>query len=194
MKGALIMNKRNFLTLLACSAFSLASAGAQSADAKAIVLYFSATGTTKAAAEAIGRLTGSPLAEIRPQEVYTDEDLNYHNRNCRANREMNDPASRPAMADFTADLSSCDTVFIGYPIWWGTMPRIINTFMDNHDLSGKVIMPFCTSGGSGISRSVADIRTAVPGADVRQGLRIRSSRDRDIEQWLRQNRIPQEER
>lgn len=152
---------------------------------KILVAYFSCTGTTKAVAEKIAELTGGDLYEIVPEDPYTSADFNYNNNNCRANREMNDPSARPAIAGDNIDLSAYDTVIIGYPIWWGTMPRIINTFLDTYDLSGKTVLPFCTSGSSGISRSVSDIKSAEPGANVKDGLRASGANDRNLESWLR---------
>ena len=98
---------------------------------------------------------------------------------------MNDPTARPAIGGGKADISGYDTVIIGYPIWWGTMPRIINTFIEACELSGKTVLPFCTSGSSGISRSVSDIKTAAPTADVRDGLRTSGVSDAELEKWLR---------
>ncbi len=152
--------------------------------AKSLVVYFSCTGNTKAVAQEISELTGADLYEIIPADPYTDEDLNYNNDNCRANREMNDPDARPAIGSDTIDISNYDTVFIGYPIWWGTMPRIINTFLDTYDLSDKTVMPFCTSGGSGISKSVSDMKDQEPDADIRDGLRASGSSDSGINEWL----------
>ncbi len=157
--------------------------------AKKLVVYFSCTGHTKAAAERLAALCGADLYEIVPAVPYTADDLNYNNSGCRANREMNDAHSRPAIGSVAIDLSAYDTVLIGYPIWWGTMPRIVNTFLDTYDLSGKTVMPFCTSGGSDVSRSVSDIQKAAPRADVREGLRVGSTDDRRLEQWLSDNRI-----
>lgn len=157
--------------------------------AKTLVVYFSATGNTKAVAGEIARLTGADLYEIVPAVPYTDEDLNYNNNDCRANQEMNDNPARPAIGSEAIDISSYDTVFIGYPIWWGTMPRIINTFLDTFDLSGKTVLPFCTSGSSGITQSVTDIRTAEPDADVRDGLRASGANDSSIENWIADNGI-----
>ena len=154
-----------------------------------LVVYFSATGNTKAVAEEITRLTGADLYEIVPAVPYTDEDLNYNNNECRANQEMNDASARPAIGSEAMDVSSYDTVFIGYPIWWGTMPRIINTFLDTYDLSGKTVLPFCTSGSSGITQSVSDIRAAEPDADVRGGLRASGANDSSIENWIADNGI-----
>ena len=157
--------------------------------AKTLVVYFSATGNTKAVAEEITRLTGADLYEIVPEVPYTDEDLNYNNNECRANQEMNNASARPAIGSEAMDVSSYDTVFIGYPIWWGTMPRIINTFLDTYDLSGKTVLPFCTSGSSGITQSVTDIRAAEPNADVRDGLRASGANDSSIENWIADNGI-----
>lgn len=157
--------------------------------AKNLVVYFSCTGNTKAVAEKIAELCDADLYEITAAQPYTAEDLNYNNSNCRANREMNDENARPAIGSQTIDLSGYDTVFIGYPIWWGTMPRIINTFLDTYDLSGKTVMPFCTSGGSGVSRSVSDIKKAESKADVRDGLRASGANDRNLEKWLSDNNI-----
>ena len=156
----------------------------QPQKSKILVAYFSCTGNTKAVAEKIAGLTGGDLYEIVPSDPYTSADLNYNNSNCRANREMNDPAARPAIAGDKIDLSAYDTVIIGYPIWWGTMPRIINTFLDTYDLSGKTVLPFCTSGSSGISSSVSAIRSAEPGATVKDGLRASGTSDRNLESWL----------
>lgn len=157
--------------------------------AKTLVVYFSATGNTKAVAEEISRLTGADLYEIVPADPYTDADLNYNNNDCRANQEMNDTSARPAIVSGVIDVSPYDIVFVGYPIWWGTMPRIINTFLDTYDLSGKTVLPFCTSGSSGITQSVSDFRAAEPGADVRDGLRASGANDSSIENWIADNGI-----
>lgn len=158
-------------------------------EAKALVVYFSCTGNTKAVAQRISELTGADLYEIVPADPYTDEDLNYNNDNCRANREMDDPSSRPAIGSDAIDILSYNTVFIGYPIWWGTMPRIINTFLDTYDLSNKTVMPFCTSGSSDISKSVSDMKTQEPDADIRDGFRASSSSDSGINEWLSNNNL-----
>ena len=157
--------------------------------AKTLVVYFSATGNTKAVAEEIVRLTGADLYEIVPAVPYTNEDLNYNDNTCRANQEMNDASARPAIGSEAIDISSYDTVFIGHPIWWGTTPRIINTFLDTYDLSGKTVLPFCTSGSSGISHAVSVIRSAEPDADVREGLRASGAHDSSIENWIANNGI-----
>ena len=160
-------------SLSSSAASSTAEDGsAPAASSGAMVIYFSCTGNTEAVAQEIARQTGAPLAKIVPEQPYTAEDLDYGSDDCRANREMNDDNARPAISGTIDGLEDCDTLYIGFPIWWGSMPRILNTFFDTYDLSGKTILPFCTSGGSGISEAISAIRAAEPGADVRDGLRI----------------------
>ena len=155
-----------------------------SQTSKQLVVYFSCTGNTKAVAEKIAELCGADIYEIVPSEPYTADDIDYNQSDCRANLEMNDENARPAIGSETLDLSDYDTVFIGYPIWWGTMPRIINTFLDTYDLSDKTVMPFCTSGSSGISTSVSAIRDAEPNADVKDGFRAEDENDSGIDEWV----------
>ncbi len=162
-----------------------ASDTSASNESKSIVVYFSATGTTKALAETIAETANADIFEIVPEVTYTSDDLNYNNDDCRANREMNDKNARPAIAEGIDNLDDYDTIFLGYPIWWGTMPRIINTFLDTYDLSDKTIMPFCTSGGSSIETAVSAIKDAYPSADVKDGFRGSSSTAREqIEEWF----------
>ncbi len=157
-------------------------------EVTSIVVYFSRTGTTRPLAEQIAELTGSDIYEITAAEPYTDEDINYNDSSSRATREQNDASARPEIAGELPDLSQYDTVFLGFPIWWGTVPRIINTFMDSVDLSDKTIMPFCTSHSSGISSAVSAIRTACPDSDVRSGLRSGGDTDEEeIREWLDEN-------
>ncbi len=155
---------------------------------KSLVVYFSATGNTKSLAEKIAEESGSDIFEIVPQEPYTSADLNYNNEDCRANKEQNDANARPAISNKIENIENYDTVFIGYPIWWGTMPKIINTFLETYDLSGKTVMPFCTSGGSGISSSVSAIMNACPNAEVKNGFRGTSGTTAaEISEWLNEN-------
>lgn len=159
-------------------------------ESKSIVIYFSATGTTKALAQTIAQTSNADIFEIIPSEPYTSEDLNYNNDNCRANQEMNDDTARPAIAESIENIEEYDTIFLGYPIWWGTIPRIINTFLDTYDLSGKTVMPFCTSGGSGIETSVSAIKDACPDADVKDGFRGASSTtSAQVEEWFNNSGI-----
>lgn len=119
----------------------------------ALVVYFSATGTTKGVAEKIATLTDADLYEIIPAEPYTNDDLNYNNDKSRASVEMNDPNARPEIGGETISFDGYSTIYIGYPIWWGDAPRIMSTFVENHDFDGITVIPFCTSGSSGIERS-----------------------------------------
>ena len=139
-------------------------------------------------AQKIAAETDSDIFEIVPEEPYTSEDLNYSNSNCRANKEQNDPTARPAISNKIENIDDYDVVLIGYPIWWGTMPKIINTFLDTYDLSGKTIMPFCTSGSSGISTSVSAIRNICTNSTVTDGFRGTSSTaGTQIRTWLNNN-------
>lgn len=158
----------------------------QAVDGNALVAYFSATGNTKAVAEQIANVTGGELYEIEPAEPYTSEDLDYNNDDCRANLEMNDDTVRPEIAGAIENIEQYDTIYLGYPIWWGNAPRIMNTFVETYDLSGKTMVPFCTSGGSGISTSVDTLQElAGDGITWMEGQRF----DRDvsadeISQWI----------
>ena len=136
----------------------------------AVVLYFSATGTTKGIAEKIANELNSDIIEIVPEQEYKSEDLNY-NSDCRANREQNDDNARPKIKN-TIDISKYDTIYLGYPIWWGTIPKIILTLLDSYDFSNKTIIPFCTSGSTGISGSVSDLRKYNSKLDIKDGKRF----------------------
>lgn len=159
------------------------STGSGWAGTRVAVIYFSCTGNTRTAAERIRDLTGADLIELVPEQPYTSQDLDYNDESCRANQEQKDPAARPRIAGQPLDLSQYGTIYLGYPIWQGTAPRIINTFLDSYDLTGKTIRPFCTSGSSGIETSVADIRAAAPGLDVTAGLRIADPDGSDVKAW-----------
>lgn len=152
---------------------------------RALVVYFSATGNTKAVAETLAELQGADLFEIVPEQPYTAEDLNYNDSSTRASVEQNDETARPAIAGGIDNIGDYDVIYVGFPIWWGDLPRILNTFFDTYDLSGKVIAPFCTSGGSGISAAVQTISGLEPDATVTDGLRAGSSTaEDDLNQWL----------
>ena len=114
---------------------------------KTLVAVFSASGVTKNVGEEIARIAGADFFEIVPKEIYTDDDLNWMNKQSRSSVEMNDPAARPEIAETVSDMDSYNKVIVGFPIWWGVAPRIIETFLESYDFSGKTIIPFCTSGG-----------------------------------------------
>lgn len=115
---------------------------------KKLVAYFSATGTTKTLAENLARAIGADLFEIEPKIPYSDADLDWTNNNSRSTVEMRDPSSRPEIANRVSNIEEYDKIFVGFPIWWYVAPTIINTFLEQYDLSGKTIIPFATSGGS----------------------------------------------
>ena len=135
-----------------------------------VVLYFSATGNTKEIAQRIAKLSNSDIVEIIPKEKYTSEDLNY-NSDCRANREQNDSKARPEIKN-KIDISKYDTIYLGYPIWWGTNPKIILTLLETYDFTNKTIIPFCTSGSSGIEQSINDLKNNNSKLNIRNGKRF----------------------
>ena len=120
--------------------------------AKKLVTYFSCSGVTARVAHDLAQAAGAELYEIKPVQPYTAEDLNWTDNSSRSSREMNDKGSRPAVAG-NIDMEEYDTVFVGFPIWWGIAPRIVQTFLERYDFSGKTVIPFCTSGGSGVGRT-----------------------------------------
>ena len=130
-----------------------ATNSADSSDADTAVIYFSATGNTEQVAELIHNATGGDLIEIVPEKIYSDDDLSYDNDESRASQERNDPKARPKIAN-EINTDSYDVIYLGYPIWWNEVPKIILTFLDEHNLNGKTVIPFCTSGGSSIKNSM----------------------------------------
>lgn len=129
---------------------------------KTLVAYFSATGTTKAAAQRLAKEMNADLFEIAPQVPYTSADLDWRDKQSRSTKEMQDKSSRPAIKGNCPNIADYDTVWIGFPIWWYTAPTIINTFIEAHDLSGKTLCVFATSGGSSVSGSAKDLKKAYP--------------------------------
>ena len=144
-----------------------------------LVAYFSATGTTARAARELAEAIGADLFEIAPAQPYTSADLNWNDKNSRSSREMADEKRRPAVAGDAPDMSRYDTVFLGFPIWWYVEPRIVDTFLEAHDLSGKTIVPFATSGGSGLGRAPQRMATLAPGATVTEGRLLNGRPDAD---------------
>lgn len=153
---------------------------------KAVVVYFSCTGNTKEVALKIAAEVGCGTYEIVPSKTYSAEDLNYNNKKSRASREQNDKNARPEIGGTAIDLSSYDTVFIGYPIWFGKAPRILDTFVENRSFEGKTVIPFCTSGSSGIGTSAAELAELAQNKGkwingTRFSAAVKSS---DIAQWI----------
>ena len=178
MKKFVILILLTIFLLVGCKAKEETNLTKEGIDSKSVVLYFSATGNTKDIAEKIADLSNSDIIEIIPKEKYTSKDLNY-NSDCRANDEQNDPKSRPEIEN-DIDISKYDTIYLGYPIWWGTNPRIILTLIDKYDFTGKTIIPFCTSGSSGISTSVNELRNYNSKLTIKDGKRFSSSDNDDV--------------
>lgn len=152
---------------------------------KILVAYFSATGTTKGVAEHIANGLNADIYEIVSEEAYTDADLDYNDNNSRTTIEMNDPDARPAISGSVENMEQYDIIFVGYPIWWGEAPRIVSTFMESYDFSGKTIVPFCTSGGSGIGSSASNLERLTSGATWLDGRRLNGSDSQDtVMEWV----------
>lgn len=128
---------------------------------KKLVAFFSCTGTTKKVAENLSKAIEGDLYEIVPTKLYTNADLNWTDKSSSSSLEMNDKNSRPEIATKVSNMEDYDTIFIGFPIWWYVAPRIINTFLESYDFSGKKIIVFCTSGGSGLGNTVADLEKSI---------------------------------
>ena len=137
--------------------------------AKELVAYFSASGTTARVARDLAAARGADLFEIAPIAPYTRADLNWRDKTSRSTIEMNDEANRPAIVNTVENMDAYDVVYVGFPVWWYVEPRIIDTFLESYDFSGKVIIPFATSGGSGLGKAPQRMQTLVPDAQVRQG-------------------------
>lgn len=135
----------------------------------ALVAYFSATGTTAKAAKALATAVGGELYEIKPAIPYTSADLNWMDKGSRSSVEMKDAHSRPALADNDAPVAGHDMIFLGFPVWWYVAPTILNTFLEAYDFTGKTIVLFATSGGSGLGKSAAGLRPSAPGAKIMDG-------------------------
>ena len=134
-----------------------------------LVAYFSASGVTAKAAETLSEAIGADLYEIEPKVPYTKADLDWMDKQSRSTIEMNDPASRPAIAGKRDNMDDYDTVFVGFPIWWYVAPHIINTFLESYDLTGKTIIPFATSGGSGMGKTNEKLQPSCPNSKLIEG-------------------------
>ena len=149
---------------------------------KTLVVYFSATGTTKGVAEQIASAANADTYQILAAQEYTADDLNWNDQNSRTTIEQNDKSVRPAIGSETISLDGYTTVFIGYPIWWGEEPRIMDTFVESYDFSGKTVIPFCTSGGSGIGASGTNLAANAGSGNWLEGERLSGSSD--IAGWI----------
>ena len=151
---------------------------------KPLVVYFSATGTTKGKAEILAKVLGADLKEIVPAQRYTAADLDWHDKKSRSSVEMADKASRPAIVGTVANMADYDTVFVGFPIWWYIAPTIVNTFLEAHDLAGKRIVPFFTSGGSGAGKTLDYLKPSAPKATFASPKNLTHSDESAIRAWV----------
>ena len=150
---------------------------------KTLVAYFSATGTTMEAATKLAKAIHADLHEILPEVPYTSADLNWNNKNSRSSVEMADKSSRPAIANRVENMAQYDTVFVGFPIWWYIAPTIINTFLEQYDMTGKTIVPFFTSGGSGAGETLKYLKPSAPGANWVDPKNFNYMSESDIITW-----------
>ncbi len=151
---------------------------------KTLVAFFSASGVTKRAAEKLADAICADLYEIRPAVPYTRADLNWQDKLSRSSVEMKNPSSRPELADTDANIAAYDRIFLGFPIWWYTAPTIIRTFLESYDFTGKTIVLFATSGGSGLGRTAEELASSCPGAVLKEGRLLNGNLSKDIlKQW-----------
>lgn len=153
---------------------------------KILVAYFSASGVTAKAAWKLSEAIGADLHEIKPEVPYSSADLNWMDKKSRSSVEMNAPSSRPTIAEKLADMEKYDVVFVGFPIWWYVAPTIINTFLESYDFSGKTIIPFATSGGSGMGKTNEKLEPSCPGATLLQGKLLNGNLSEDsLKNWVK---------
>lgn len=152
-----------------------------------LVAYFSASGVTEQAARQLAQAVNADLYQIRPAVPYTPADLKWQDKNSRSSVEMKDPSSRPELADRQAPVASHQKIFLGFPIWWYTAPSIIHTFLESYDFSGKTIILFATSGGSGFGDTAKDLAPSCPGATIKGGKMLNSHPSAaELKQWAEQ--------
>ena len=158
---------------------------AQEQSNKTLVAYFSVTGTTEKAAKLIVEVTGGTLCEIQPEKEYVTADLDWHDKSSRSSVEMSNAESRPALKSKPENLADYDIIYIGFPIWWNSAPRIINTFIESDDFAGKVIIPFATSGGSSISNAEKELRETYPDMKWQKGQLMNGATKENIKKWTK---------
>ena len=179
-----IMMMLTALLTISLSACSQANKTKENKDMKVLVAYFSASGTTKGVAQQLAEVAGADLHEIKPEQPYTDADLDWRNKQSRSSVEMQDKSSRPAITDKLADMKDYGIVYVGFPIWWYTCPTIINTFMEAYDFQGKTVIPFATSGGSSIKKACEDLKAAYPNVNWKEGKLLNRASKADLQKWV----------
>lgn len=152
---------------------------------KKLVAYFSASGTTKKVAEMVAAAADADIYEITPKELYTSADLDWMNKKSRSSIEMSDKSIRPEITNTDAGVENYDEIIIGFPIWWYVAPTIINTFLEKYDFSGKKIVLFATSGGSGFGNTVKELKISAPGAEFVEGKLLNRASKSEIKTWVK---------
>lgn len=151
---------------------------------KTLVAFFSASGNTKRVAEKLAAAIDSDLYEIKPAVPYTSADLNWQDRHSRSSVEMNDPSSRPELTDYHANIAGYDRIFLGFPIWWYTAPTVVRSFLESYDFTGKTIILFATSGGSGLGKTAKELASSCPGAAIEDGRLLNGNpAEAALKQW-----------
>ena len=153
---------------------------------KVLVAYFSASGVTAKAAQKLAKAAKGDLFEIKPEKPYTSADLNWNDKNSRSSVEMNDRSCRPAIASKLDNMADYDVVFVGFPVWWYREPSIIDTFIESYDFGGKTVIPFATSGGSGLGETAKNLQALAPAAKVVEGKKLSAmATETEIENWVK---------
>lgn len=193
--------KKTILLLAAVVAFGL-SGSAQSnpktnnriknhkneKEVKTLVTYFSASGTTKQVAVTLAEILGADICAIEPSEPYTEADLDWTNKKSRSSVEMQDPNSRPDLAKPEIAPDDYDVIYIGFPIWWYTAPTLIKSYLDSYVFDGKTVIPFATSGGSGIEKACKDLAASYPRIKWRPGRLLNNPTESELKSWVKENR------
>ena len=183
--------KKLFLMLTALLTISLSACSQKKTDTnmkKVLVAYFSASGTTKGVAQQLAEVAGADLHEIKPEQPYTDADLDWQDKQSRSSVEMKDKSSRPAITAKLQNMKDYDVIYVGFPIWWYTCPTIINTFMEAYDFRGKTVIPFATSGGSSIKKACEDLKAAYPNINWKEGKLLNRTSKAEMQKWVESNK------
>ena len=153
---------------------------------KTLVAFFSASGETQKLAQTLASVVDGTLYQIKPERPYTSADLNWQDKHSRSTIEMQDPACRPALAGKVEDIDQYDTIFVGFPIWWYEAPRVIQTFLESYDLTGKTVIPFATSGGSDMGNTDSILQRSAPKAGWKLGKRLKATASaQEVTDWLK---------
>lgn len=175
---------RLLFVFAATALLSMNAMAQKKAQKRVLVAYFSATGTTAAAARQLADVAGATLYAVTPAKHYTAADLDWNDKSSRSSVEMANAKSRPALGGRKIDVSAYDVVFIGYPIWWNLAPRVINTFIESHNLAGKTVVPFATSGGSSIDNSAKELKKTYGKLVWKEGRLMNGMSRTDIKKWV----------